>query len=187
MTYKQKQDLLTEEELWSIVQKAKRKSEDKEELAELVKEALTQMSIEQIIGFDFQFRNLLAKSYKTDLWCVAYVASGGCSDDGFEYFRAWLIGQGKQVYYKALSAPDSLLPALEKVEDYPENEDLMAAAYLAYEAKTGKEDFHEVANQYPEVLTPYQGPDFEWNEEDEESMKRICPRIFKKYWESPFG
>jgi hypothetical protein len=58
--------LLTEEELWSIVQKAKRKSEDKEELAELVKEALTQMSIEQIIGFDFQFRNLLAKSYKTN-------------------------------------------------------------------------------------------------------------------------
>ena len=26
------------------------------------------------------------------------VANGGCSDDGFDYFRGWLIAQGREVF-----------------------------------------------------------------------------------------
>jgi hypothetical protein len=31
-----------------------------------------------------------------DQWGAAYLANGGCSDDGFDYFRGWLIGQGRK-------------------------------------------------------------------------------------------
>jgi len=34
--------------------------------------------------------------------------NGGCSDDGFFYFRAWLISRGQKVYDAALQNPDSL-------------------------------------------------------------------------------
>ena len=30
-----------------------------------------------------------------DLWALAYIVRRGCSDDAFDYFRAWVVGQGK--------------------------------------------------------------------------------------------
>jgi hypothetical protein len=29
------------------------------------------------------------------MWVAAYLMNGGCSDDGFDYFRGWLIAQGR--------------------------------------------------------------------------------------------
>ena len=42
------------------------------------------------------------------MWGAAYVIHGGCSDDGFEYFRRWLISRGRKAYEAALADPDSL-------------------------------------------------------------------------------
>ena len=43
-------------------------------------------------------------SYRWDLWGAAYLANGGCSDDGFDYFRGWLIGQGRKVSARCAGA-----------------------------------------------------------------------------------
>jgi len=40
------------------------------------------------------FRRYLNKAYTWDLWGAAYLINGGCSDDGFEYFRRWLVSRG---------------------------------------------------------------------------------------------
>ena len=49
----------------------------------------------------------LANQY--GLWSAArLMCENGCSDDGFIDFRAWLIAQGKEVYFAALADPDSL-------------------------------------------------------------------------------
>ena len=46
---------------------------------------------------------------KFGLWDAAGVMKEyGCSDDGFIDFRAWLIAQGREVYFAALADPDSL-------------------------------------------------------------------------------
>ncbi|WP_217498085.1 MULTISPECIES: DUF4240 domain-containing protein [Sphingomonas] len=37
----------------------------------------------------------MIRSYRWDLWRAAKVAKGGVSDDGFEYFRTWLISRGR--------------------------------------------------------------------------------------------
>ncbi|WP_342210876.1 LysR family transcriptional regulator [Streptomyces sp. DH-12] len=48
------------------------------------------------------------------LWAAAYVINGGCSDDGFDYFRGWLIAQGREVFERAVARPGALadLPVL---------------------------------------------------------------------------
>jgi len=52
-------------------------------------------------------------AYTWDLWVVAWLCAGGlCSDDGFEYFRWWLISRGRQLYERAVSDPDSLVDTL---------------------------------------------------------------------------
>ena len=48
------------------------------------------------------------ESYRWDLWSAAYLANGGCSGDGFDYFRGWLIGQGRTAYETVLADPDAL-------------------------------------------------------------------------------
>ena len=32
----------------------------------------------------------------------------GCSDDGFDYFRGWLIARGRQAFDQAVADPDAL-------------------------------------------------------------------------------
>jgi len=51
---------------------------------------------------------LMADSYRSSLWAAAYVINGGCSDDGFDYFRAWLMLQGRETFGQAVADPDSL-------------------------------------------------------------------------------
>ncbi|MFE5591185.1 DUF4240 domain-containing protein [Streptomyces sp. NPDC056549] len=35
---------------------------------------------------------------------AAYMVNGGCCDDGFDYFRGWLIAQGRNVFERAVPA-----------------------------------------------------------------------------------
>jgi hypothetical protein len=50
----------------------------------------------------------MADSYRSSLWAAAYVINGGCSDDGFDYFRGWLMLQGREAFGQAVADPDSL-------------------------------------------------------------------------------
>lgn len=49
-------------------------------------------------------------------WQAAYLINGGCSDDGFEYFRGWLLTQGREVFERAVALPDTLadLPVVQQ-------------------------------------------------------------------------
>ena len=50
----------------------------------------------------------MADSYRSSLWAAAYVINAGCSDDGFGYFRGWLMFQGRETFGQAVADPDSL-------------------------------------------------------------------------------
>ncbi|MFD9103805.1 DUF4240 domain-containing protein [Streptomyces virginiae] len=88
--------------------------------------------------------DLLAESYRSPLWAAAYMINGGCSDDGFDYFRGWLLTQGRTVFEAALADPDSLADhpavreaAAEGLELW--DEDALSIAWTAYESATGRE------------------------------------------------
>jgi hypothetical protein len=42
------------------------------------------------------------------VWGAAFLMNGGCSDDGFRYFRDWLVSEGEAVFEAALDDPESL-------------------------------------------------------------------------------
>ena len=73
-----------------------------------VRARLEKLRPEDIVSFDVHYDALRFRAYRKELWGAAYLMNGGCSDDGFEYFRAWLISRGKKVYEQVLSDPDSL-------------------------------------------------------------------------------
>ena len=75
-------------------------------------------------------------SYRWDLWGAALVINSGCSDDGFDYFRGWLMLQGRNVWEAALRDPESLADV--SFEGDAECEDALYVASKAYEHVAGR-------------------------------------------------
>jgi hypothetical protein len=99
------------EDAWQLVEQARAElpgTSDPDAIAERIRGLLAQRSPAEIIAFAPSLRGLFAASYRADLRAAAYLINGGASDDGFEYFRGWLIAQGRKVYEQALADPDSL-------------------------------------------------------------------------------
>jgi hypothetical protein len=139
---------MTPQRFWSIIDWSRalaERSHRDAELADLAQaqahhatELLTRLKAAEIAAFRRFFDDRMAESYRRELWAVASIAHGGCSDDGFDYFRAWLIGQGHEYYEAALADPERAADRIHP-DDVAENEALLHSADEAYEHETGKE------------------------------------------------
>src|SRR5215831_6426422 len=150
---------MTTTEFWNIVEKSKRGTEGSDEQAEKLEELLSNLPPEEIVSFESVFTEFLFTSYRWDLWGVAFLLCGGCGDDSFDYFRAWLIGRGQKFYEDAMKDPESIARKVTE-DDFPEAELLMYAAAQAYEAKTGR-DLPARSIKYPK-----EPAGTKWAEED---------------------
>ena len=56
--------------------------------------------------FDQILREMDNAAYRIDIWALAYLLQGGCSDDSFDAFRGWLILQGRNVFEATIAAPN---------------------------------------------------------------------------------
>lgn len=132
-------NLMPEDKFWNIIQETKISSNRHYQTqCQLLTEYLNNLSEEEIIQFDRTFSFLMAKSYSFKLWEPAYALNAGCSDDCFEYFRSWLIGQGKNAFYWTNKYPRVLflVGVKELIENY---EGIAYCASEAYQYKTGQD------------------------------------------------
>ncbi len=129
----------------------------------------------EIIEWNHIFDRLAAQAYTVDLWGAAYHINGGASDDGFYYFRCWLIGMGRQVYEAAIANPDSLASAV--VPGIDAEAEIYAAAHQAWIAVTGRPDTdpYPARNERAEI----RGED--WDFDDDEEFRRRLPRLAALY------
>jgi len=77
--------------------------------SERLEAALREMPGEEVLEFCRAFDEKMEESYIWELWGVAYLINGGCSDDSFLDFRASLIALGEQAFEAAKSDAESLL------------------------------------------------------------------------------
>ena len=126
-------------QFWRLVADAKARSAgDLDAQVRLLEEQLAHLEPAEITRFYDIFLEFDAKAYTSDLWAAAYIINGGCSDDGFMYFRGWLIAQGDAAYNGALLDPESLLD-VEVGFEGAECESIRYVAWSAYERITGTE------------------------------------------------
>lgn len=165
-------------QFWKIIKKAKSNADGEiEEIAEEVQSQLTELPAAEIQAFDELFRTKMNAAYFWKLWGAAYLINGGSSDDGFEYFRAWLIAQGQKVYEAALADPDSLAKISDPDNDQHECEDLIYVAAEAYQEVEGK----ELPPLKKSVLPPKEPAGEEWDFDDEAEMSKRLPKLAKKH------
>ncbi|MFH8475084.1 DUF4240 domain-containing protein [Streptomyces sp. NPDC018000] len=131
---------MDETEFWEIIDSTREAAEgDPEDQADLLVERLVRLDPEAVLDFARHFEARYNRAYRWELWGAAAVLLGGASDDAFDFFRCWLIGQGREIFEGALHNPDSLADLLDDFDEEVdgEAEDLGYAADEAYEQLTG--------------------------------------------------
>jgi hypothetical protein len=146
---------------------------------EALKEELDRLKWFEVIEFQARFDEAMAAANLIDLWGAAHLIQGGCSDDGFRDFRAWLVGRGRHPYEAALKNPDSLADILDG--DPVDGFGLDAAAIRVYESKTGMSDFYEKLDRAERDLPPAPPEGIDWDFEDADEMRRRFPRLSRLY------
>ncbi len=150
---------------------------------EALKDRLAGLKWFEVVEFQARFDELMTAANRIDLWGAAYLINGGCSDDGFRDFRAWLVGRGRHVYEAALKNPDTLVDVLDG--DPVDGYGLDVAAVRAYEALTGKADFYERLDRAEKDNPPPPPEGVDWDFEDEAEMRRRFPRLSHLYLNPP--
>lgn len=166
-----------DDDFWALVGAA-RSAHSCELRARALRAALSHLPPTEIVDFDRRFRTALAALYTWELWAVAFVAQGGCGDDGFEYFRAGVIGRGRADFEAARRDPEAWALTLDPEEvETLECEDLLSVAAGAHEDATGSE------LPAPDVPHPLEPAGTGWDEDD---LGTLHPRLAERHgWEAP--
>lgn len=170
---------MNRDQFWTFIDEARGAApdaNDADSVAACAMEIMGRWSAAEIAELEQPLRDVLAESYRGDLWGAAYVINGGASDDGFEYFRGWLVSQGREVFEGALADPDSLaaVPAVREAASTGQDldgEPILSIAWKAYRRKTGEEPPPDNATcSYPPVR-------FDWDFDDQAETERHLPRL----------
>jgi hypothetical protein len=173
------------ERFWRIMQRAAESGHDPDGYVNALRASLRELTLEKIISFEVAFRRYLNKAYTWDLWGAAYVIHGGCSDDGFEYFRRWLVSRGRDVYEAALANPDSLANLDPGSRSSWEFEEIYYVAVAVFKEKGGQGDVRD--HSEPEAGMGGPGPTGEPFTEDEEQFARRYPKLWQRFGTEPLG
>jgi len=170
-------------EFWALIGDAASVGGTPDTVADRVATTLAARDADEIIGFERHLRRVLDASFKVDLFGAAYLINGGCSDEGFDAFRGWLMMQGREAFARAVGETDSLaeLPAVRRAALTGEelvSERMLAAAPEAHRRATGEELPEESATKRPNT------DDF-WDFDDEDEVRRRFPRLAALFNEAP--
>jgi hypothetical protein len=159
------------ETFWRAVDKARaRAGDDTDSRVEELREELSGLDADELQQFQNFYDEQIRRSYRWDLWGAASLMNGGCSDDGFRYFRDWLISEGRGTFEKALASPESLaeLPKVEFAE-------LESFGYVAMELFEEQSDDELERDWATEISAP---AGEQWEEDD---LPTLFPRLSALY------
>jgi hypothetical protein len=167
---------MTEEEFWDLLVATRKHSNgDFDRQQSLLITELSNLTAEQIISFDYVCMELKAKVFSHELWDAGYVLTYHTGENSYNEFVAWLMLQGKEVFYEAVSNPDSvasidntsILQLLER--DY--GIDIFSCSLEAYRLKTGSET---IPNLKPPPIFKIKGVPRESREEAEAKFPKLA-------------
>lgn len=175
---------MTDDRFWALIDRTAACESDPERQLESLGTVLDELSPEEIEAFEAAFSRQMHRAYTWDLWGAAYVAHGGASDDGFEYFRRWLISKGRDVFERVLVNPDDLADVLvADVEGVLEFEEFAYVSAEVWTQKTGRnaDEFASMAGSVRPDGDPHGTP----FKEDEAHLASRYPKLWRRFGEHP--
>mgnify|MGYP003575955627 CR=1 FL=1 len=177
------QSTMKDDQFWAIVEMARGPGGERMH-AERLADRLRELSADQVLAFSIQFDTLVRAADSGPIWAAGVLLNAGHgSDDGFLYFRRWLIGQGRSTYFAALSDPDVLANAPVLLSDgrpSAEWESYGTDAEDVYQAKTQRPLHEDMASQLP-APAPRFSDEWHWADFDDSYMLNSLPRLWARY------
>ena len=173
------------DDFWAVIDRATAdRPGSPDEVAQRATADLATRDPEEIVAWGRHLDKVMAASGKEDLWAAAYLINGGCSEEGFDNFRGWLIANGRDVVARAVREPDTLaeLPSVRAAASTGavfEAEEVLGIAAGAYQQATG--------DDMPPSEAPPGRPDpaMLWDFDNEEEMQKRLPRLSELFLEPP--
>ncbi len=162
---------MTETEFWILMDQTRLVAgRDTQKQADLIIETLKSMPEQDILDYNELMTHFIDRAYIADLWDAASIIGCGCGNDTFMDFRAWLVGQGREVYENAIIEPATLVDLVE-IDQNTQVQDLWSSASIAYFDLTG-EDIPLERRDAPELIGK--------SRSDAEKIKRF-PKLHAKF------
>jgi hypothetical protein len=183
---------------WELIEECRRRAPGREGRLGWLRGELSRRSPAEIVRFQARLDEVTHEALTWDLWAAADRIFGGrCSDDGFCYFRLWMVGLGREAFTRAVADPDTLAaaPEVQRLagrpldawgDDWPGWESLDYVAPQAYEAAAGADDaddecgesFYDAVAAERRDRADRSGPRGErWDARREDEAARRLPRL----------
>jgi hypothetical protein len=170
-----------EKRFWDIISVGCPQDVAPEDWGEPLEAELRKLDPDEIMAFDLLFDDKTDAAYSWDLWGAAYLINGGASDDGFYYFRCWLVGMGKQVFEAALANPDSLADVVSPEEEYESEIYGVPCGACMHHGFTDTEYYERLAKVRPPRKRQPNPKGRRWDFDDDAKMRRRFPRLAAMY------
>lgn len=156
------------ERFWQLMEQA--------ETPDALHKLLDALPEPELVAFERLHDEAVDRAYDWGVWGAAYVINGGCGDDTFMDFRAYLVSRGRAIYEAALAEPDSLADV--EIDDDGDDgwEAWSSPTMTVVHARTGTYEF--AGPRDPAARTPEHPSGEDWDEED---LPKRFPRLCAKY------
>ena len=124
------------EKFWALIDSVNSQVDcnDKDSVLSVTKAKLCLLSSSEIVEWYKLYEAIHKDAYRDALWNACSQCGIHDSDDGFYYFRAWLISRGREVFTSVLANPNSLS---DYVSD-PESAEFELYSYISWQAYAEK-------------------------------------------------
>lgn len=133
---------MTRDEFWELIEQSREHTDGNTEgqVWEL-ESMLMKKEPEDAISFVKHLQQILADSFTAPLWEVSYLINLNDREDSFEFFRAWMILQGKKAFDLIRENPDAIVDYIDHRsvdKDFKlQRPELLSIGFSAWEELTG--------------------------------------------------
>jgi hypothetical protein len=166
---------------WELIEQSKEDSQDFSHQIELLITKLSSLNENQIIEFEYRFREALSESARYNIMAAAKIINDYVSDDSFLYFRCRLIAEGKELFYKAIENPEVIAENnIQEIEFG--GEEMLSVTDQAFFKKLGEDTEKELPRDIAfDYLNYDEGEEIKGEDWKEEELPFKYPKLWKRY------
>ncbi len=166
---------------WEIIEQSKEESRDFANQIDLLTNKLASLEEDEIIEFEYRFREALSKSTRYNIMAAVKIIDGYVSDDSFLYFRCRLIAEGKELFYESLKNSEAI--AETNIEEHEfDGEEMLYVSDQAFVKKFGEDTDKELPRDVACNYLDYNlGEEIKGEDWKEEELPLKYPQLWKRY------
>lgn len=181
----EKAEKMEEKEFWKIIDYSYNAAKGDMELQnQIIIKKLSEYAPEEIINFEIILCKKLIEANNYKILAANKIMDSWVSDDGFIYYRLWLISLGEETFKQTLKDPDYLASVVGK-GIVPDFESLLYVSTQAYKNKTGKQtedDSFPRGVAFAKGLNyDIDGPAITGENWKEDQLPKLYPKLWEKF------